>query len=61
MIITSVVSSLIVIFMLVEIIKLKGKLHMDLKIISVIFKGLTIILFSVFLIEGTNIYLIQVA
>ena len=52
MIITTIVSSLIVILLLIEIIKLKGKIHLDLKIVSVLFKGMTIVLFSVFLVEG---------
>ena len=52
MIITTIISSLIVVLLLIEIIKLKGKIHLDLKIISVLFKGMTIVLFSVFLVEG---------
>lgn len=52
MIITSILSCLIVILLMIELIKLKGKIHLDLKIISVLFKALTIILCTVFLIEG---------
>ena len=55
MIITTIISSLIVVLLLIEIIKLKGKIHLDLKIISVLFKGMTIVLFSVKLIRWTNL------
>lgn len=52
MIITSVISSLIIILFIIELVKLKGKIYLDLKILSVLFKGLSIILLTVFLIQG---------
>jgi hypothetical protein len=41
-----------------EIIFLKGRLHYDLKIITVLFKMLTIVLFTFFLIEGKEIIIL---
>ena len=52
MIITSVISSLIIILFIIELVKLKGKIYLDLKILSVLFKVLSIILLTVFLIQG---------
>ena len=54
MIIKGIVCSLIFLVILTEIILLRCKIHIDLKIISVILKILTIVLFTFFLIEGKN-------
>jgi hydrogenase-4 membrane subunit HyfE len=58
MIIKSILSCLIVILCVLEIIFLKGRLHYDLKIITVLFKMLTIVLFTFFLIEGKKIIIL---
>lgn len=54
-VIKGVLISLIGIMFIIELIILRGKIHRDLKIVTVLLKILSILLLSFFMIEGINI------
>jgi hypothetical protein len=52
MIIKAILCILLFVIFITELIVLKGKIHIDLKIVTVLYKIITIILMTFFLIEG---------